>query len=354
MSTERCPQGERARPIVEALSEHRRVLARQLHDGAIQDLTVAHVALGIRPPAEAGTDVDALVRRGVTKAVEEVRSLQARLLAGRAPVTPDRAWARSLGAATALDADPDARPLCPSCAAAWDLVIDAVRPGASPSVRSVLDAVHVDDVDGRDAVALAGTLGLDLQVRDRALVASHGCAVASRPTPPDRTPAPTRTPVTGQGRPAPTAPPAGGAGRGGVVVVVEDDQDVLDVERRILDRAGIPNLGCRDAGSALRVVLADPGAVRCVVTDQRLGAGRGTALAAALHETLGDGVPPVLVVSGAHVAAPSGIGPVAVLAKPFLPDALVAGIADACLGAAREPATVDVAVSEPALPVASG
>jgi len=101
--------------------------------------------------------------------------------------------------------------------------------------------------------------------------------------------------------------------------VVEEDDDVRDLAREVLESAGYPLLGVSHPGEAERIAAEHPGPIHLLITDPALRSATGGDLAARLRHWR-PGLR-VLYLSGG--GAPGGTAPV--LAKPFRPAELAGG-----------------------------
>ncbi|HEX8848814.1 MAG TPA: response regulator [Gemmatimonadaceae bacterium] len=114
----------------------------------------------------------------------------------------------------------------------------------------------------------------------------------------------------------------GGARR---VLVVEDDEAVRVLTRRILEGAGYRVTEAPDGRVALDLLAAEPAPVDIVVSDLAMPGMNGAALARAIrarHPTL-----PVIIVSGFADARLEGeVAGLTLLAKPLAPPALIAAV----------------------------
>jgi CheY-like chemotaxis protein len=125
--------------------------------------------------------------------------------------------------------------------------------------------------------------------------------------------------------PGPAATPAVKPGRGELVLVVEDDEGVRWMTRRILVDAGYGVLEAPDGKSALELLSRDGAAVRLVVTDVVMPGMGGRELAEALTKLRPD--IPVLFTSGytdGEIVRRGLLDPgTAFVQKPFDPDTIV-------------------------------
>ncbi len=123
-----------------------------------------------------------------------------------------------------------------------------------------------------------------------------------------------------------SARPAGADGN--TVLVVDDDEDLREVMRRMLTRRGFTPLVAADAGQAMALFRDHAGGIDLLVTDLTMPEASGTELVRRATEIL-PGLP-VLYVSGLpkDVAVQRGlIGPeAALIQKPFTADGLVAAV----------------------------
>jgi PAS domain S-box-containing protein len=130
-----------------------------------------------------------------------------------------------------------------------------------------------------------------------------------------------------------------GAGGGATVLLVEDEESVRSLTRRVLARAGYHVLEARDGRHALEVALAERGPIDLLLTDVVMPGGGGPRLAQAMS-----GLRPatrVLYMSGypGGSIAGHGLAPgMDLLAKPFSPEALLRRVADALSGRVTAPA----------------
>jgi PAS domain S-box-containing protein len=125
--------------------------------------------------------------------------------------------------------------------------------------------------------------------------------------------------------PEPPAEPAASPGRGEQVMVVEDDEGVRWMTRRILADAGYQVLEASDGSSALELLVQDGAAVRLVVTDVVMPGMSGRELADQVAK-LRPGIP-VLFTSGytdGEIVRRGLLEPgAAFVQKPFDPDTIV-------------------------------
>ena len=108
-------------------------------------------------------------------------------------------------------------------------------------------------------------------------------------------------------------------GDGAHVLCVDDDQALLTLTKRLLEREGYCVKGYTDPSEALAAVRAEPGRFDLVVTDYRMPSMTGLALARALREIRAD--LPVVLASGyitddVRLEAP-GAGVSALVSKPY-------------------------------------
>jgi PAS domain S-box-containing protein len=127
--------------------------------------------------------------------------------------------------------------------------------------------------------------------------------------------------------PATISQHAATAGRG-TVLVVEDEEQVVSLARRVLERAGYGVLVASDGLSALRLFDEQPNDIRVVLLDQTLPTLSGTEVLA--HIMGANPRMPVVLSSGNRLAVPPGLErTVRLLAKPYTPSELVRAIAAA-------------------------
>ena len=135
--------------------------------------------------------------------------------------------------------------------------------------------------------------------------------------------------------PAISAPGAAGAAR---ILVVEDDETVRAVTRRILERAGHETLEAANGEEALGLVEARGTGIALVITDLIMPEMRGTELARRLRERFPE--LKVLLVSGytedAVMRQRTFDSETAFLEKPFTPDGLVRAVRTALKTGARD------------------
>ena len=128
--------------------------------------------------------------------------------------------------------------------------------------------------------------------------------------------------------PGPPSPPAAVTGRGELILVVEDDEGVRWMTRRILVDAGYRVLEAADGNSALELLSRDGVAVQLVVTDVVMPGLSGRALADELTRRR-PGIP-VLFTSGytdGEIARRGLLEPgTAFVQKPFGPDTIVRSV----------------------------
>jgi PAS domain S-box-containing protein len=128
--------------------------------------------------------------------------------------------------------------------------------------------------------------------------------------------------------PAVSAPPPASAGRGELILVVEDDEGVRWMTRRILVDAGYQVLEAADGRAALEVLGRDGAAVQLVVTDVVMPGMGGRALADELAR-LRPGIP-VLFTSGytdGEIIRRGLLEPgTAFVQKPFGPETIVRSV----------------------------
>ncbi|HSU17385.1 PAS domain S-box protein [Longimicrobium sp.] len=133
--------------------------------------------------------------------------------------------------------------------------------------------------------------------------------------------------------PAPAPEAAPGRGCGATVLLVEDEDSVRSLARRVLARAGYQVLEAPDGERALEVAGAHAGAIDLLLTDVVMPGGGGRKLADAMGR-----VRPatrVLYMSGypGDAIAEHGLAPeVDLLPKPFSPDTLLRRVASALGG----------------------
>jgi PAS domain S-box-containing protein len=128
--------------------------------------------------------------------------------------------------------------------------------------------------------------------------------------------------------PGPPAEPAASPGRGEQIMVVEDDEGVRWMTRRILADAGYQVLEASDGTSALELLVRDGAAVRLVVTDVVMPGMGGRELADQVAK-LRPGIP-VLFTSGytdGEIVRRGLLEPgTAFVQKPFDPDTIVRSV----------------------------
>lgn len=124
----------------------------------------------------------------------------------------------------------------------------------------------------------------------------------------------------------PPLQPAGG--RGQSVLIVDDQIELVQLAEEMVASLGYEAIGFADARAALEAFERDPLRFDVVLTDERMPALRGTALAAAIHDLRSD--LPVILVTGYRetttdaLAAQAGI--TAVLEKPLRAKTLEAAL----------------------------
>ena len=134
-------------------------------------------------------------------------------------------------------------------------------------------------------------------------------------------------PVADRDAPGPggSSAPAARAGRGELVLVVEDDESVRWMTRRVLEDAGYRVLEADHGQAALDLLERDGASVRLVLTDVVMPGMGGPELAERLARRRPD--IPVLFTSGytdGEIARRGLLGPeAAFVQKPFAPDAIV-------------------------------
>jgi DNA-binding response OmpR family regulator len=123
------------------------------------------------------------------------------------------------------------------------------------------------------------------------------------------------------------------------ILLVEDEQPVRKLARRILERRGYRVLEAADADEAVAVFERDPAAIDLLLSDVvlpgRSGPGLAEQLAAlkpGLHVMFMSGYTATVV--GRHGGFPYGRG---FLQKPFTPDGLLAKVREALSGAQPDP-----------------
>jgi two-component system, cell cycle sensor histidine kinase and response regulator CckA len=128
--------------------------------------------------------------------------------------------------------------------------------------------------------------------------------------------------------PGPPAEPAARRGRGEQIMVVEDDEGVRWMTRRILADAGYQVLEASDGKSALELLVRDGAAVRLVVTDVVMPGMGGRELADQVAK-LRPGLP-ILFTSGytdGEIVRRGLLEPgTAFVQKPFDPDTIVRSV----------------------------
>jgi CheY-like chemotaxis protein len=140
----------------------------------------------------------------------------------------------------------------------------------------------------------------------------------------------------GAGAQAQAAEAAPGRGCGATVLLVEDEDSVRSLARRVLTRAGYAVLEAADGESALEVARAHAGAIDLLLTDVVMPGGGGRKLAEAMERLRP--ATRVLYMSGypGDAIAEHGLAPeVDLLPKPFSPDTLLRRVASA-LGGVRD------------------
>jgi two-component system cell cycle sensor histidine kinase/response regulator CckA len=132
------------------------------------------------------------------------------------------------------------------------------------------------------------------------------------------------------------APRASGR-RNGTVLVVEDEDPVRNVARRVLQRAGYRVLEARTGEEGVRLCREGAHEIDLVLTDVVMPDMSGWRLAALVRETCPG--KPILFTSGYTDHAVLRHGPATLganfIAKPFSPDALLAKVDELVLGGAR-------------------
>ncbi|HEX6746777.1 MAG TPA: PAS domain S-box protein [Longimicrobium sp.] len=126
------------------------------------------------------------------------------------------------------------------------------------------------------------------------------------------------------------AEPAPGRGCGATVLLVEDEDSVRSLARRVLSRAGYAVLEAGDGERALEVARAHAGAIDLLLTDVVMPGGGGRRLAEAMAALRP--ATRVLYMSGypGDAIAEHGLAPeVDLLPKPFSPDGLLRRVAAA-------------------------
>ncbi|HEX8244161.1 MAG TPA: response regulator, partial [Longimicrobium sp.] len=130
--------------------------------------------------------------------------------------------------------------------------------------------------------------------------------------------------------PAACGEPAPGRGCGATVLLVEDEDSVRSLARRVLARAGYAVLEASDGERALEVARAHGGEIALLLTDVVMPGGGGRKLAEAVAALRPE--TRVLYMSGypGDAIAEHGLAPgVDLLPKPFSPDALLRRVAAA-------------------------
>jgi two-component system, cell cycle sensor histidine kinase and response regulator CckA len=121
----------------------------------------------------------------------------------------------------------------------------------------------------------------------------------------------------------PEEEPAGAVATGATVLLVEDEDAVRELTRRILAGGGFSCLDARDGDSALALYRESPGDVDLLLTDVVMPGMSGPELAARIGDTV-----PVVFMSGfagdALPQLPAGAAPL--LEKPFSADELLAAV----------------------------
>jgi PAS domain S-box-containing protein len=122
-------------------------------------------------------------------------------------------------------------------------------------------------------------------------------------------------------------------GSSGAVLLVEDDEDVREVSRSALERAGYHVLEARDGQEALEVAQRHPGPIALLLTDVVMPEMGGPELAGRLQQVLP--ALPVLYFSGYAPGSGGGLGVPAgapFLPKPFRPAVLVGKVREILTG----------------------
>jgi two-component system, cell cycle sensor histidine kinase and response regulator CckA len=112
---------------------------------------------------------------------------------------------------------------------------------------------------------------------------------------------------------------------GPVILVVDDEESVRQVLRRILEEGGFTVIEADNGSSALQVVRRSKGGISLVITDITMPVMDGLELARALQAS-NPGMP-ILFITGKDPALLAQTGPNArVLLKPFGPALLLATV----------------------------
>jgi DNA-binding response OmpR family regulator len=123
-----------------------------------------------------------------------------------------------------------------------------------------------------------------------------------------------------------------------LLIYVEDDPLIQDLVKTALQEAGYEVLTADDGAAGLKLIGAQSGKLRGLVTDIDLGKGPdGWEIARIARET--DGGLPIVYVSGAsdHDWASKGVPNSLMIAKPFAPAQIVVAISSLLVAADTTP-----------------
>lgn len=124
----------------------------------------------------------------------------------------------------------------------------------------------------------------------------------------------------------PQPQPAGG--RGESVLIVDDETELVQLAEEMVASLGYEAIGFADARAALEAFERNPVRFDVVLTDERMPALRGTALAAAIHDLRPD--VPIILVTGCREATTDALaeraGIAAILEKPLRAKTLQAAL----------------------------
>ena len=109
------------------------------------------------------------------------------------------------------------------------------------------------------------------------------------------------------------------------LLIVDDEETLLNLLRRYLERQGFQVETCATAETALQLVSKEPGGFALVITDLTLKGMNGAELIEQIRR-LQPGLPGLITSGYPHVPAAKGVG---FLQKPFLPRMLLDAVEQA-------------------------